>query len=241
MAGAMLVWTALACGPRVGPLYRASPPQRLRCRALSTADGGEGPSDGHISRYEETSAPVKLLVTSLTDVVNGVFDARAASLSPQEVEARRAAPALSPDDLVRGLRADFDNAYLFTGSITPELYDEECVFTDPTLSFKGLGTFQRNLAALGPILDTLIGERTVDLYSTTVDLDTSCVWAEWRMRGDIRLPWRPVLDLRGRTRYTFDPARKGRIVAYDEYWLDSPASQLLSLLRPAPSRPTADS
>lgn len=57
------------------------------------------------------------------------------------------------------------------------------------------------------------------------------------MVGDfsVALPWRPRIDLTGRTTFTYDPDRSYRIVRYQEEW-DIPASQaLLQLLKPGPA------
>ena len=35
----------------------------------------------------------------------------------------------------------------------------DCIFTDPTLSFRGLETFKRNLHNLQPVLKALVKER----------------------------------------------------------------------------------
>ena len=75
----------------------------------------------------------------------------------QDVDVRRAAPwvaqvftcpkprivqgVVTPEELLDGVRADYEERmYLWTGDIDPNLYDEDCTFTDPTLSFKGLAT-----------------------------------------------------------------------------------------------------
>ena len=48
--------------------------------------------------------------------------------------------AVDPAALLHGVREDYEvREYLWTGDIDATLYDEDCVFTDPTLSFKGLG------------------------------------------------------------------------------------------------------
>ncbi|KAJ1638149.1 hypothetical protein T492DRAFT_946957 [Pavlovales sp. CCMP2436] len=192
-----------------------------------------------LASYGGTSVAVKAIVGGLTALVNAVFPP--ASLTPEEADAeaerrmtRERAPPLQPSELVAGLRGDFERQYLFTGAIDPALYDDDCVYTDPTLSFQGLATFQRNLASLRPVLDALLGEYSVELFSLE-KLGTSCIEARWRMSGDIRLPWRPSIELVGRTRYTYDPSRQGRIVRYDEYWQSSAAEQLLALFKPARS------
>lgn len=188
-----------------------------------------------LSTFAGTSTVVKAVVGSLTAIVNVIFPPR--SLTPEEQvalaarqAARQSAPQLELQTLMDGLREDFRRQYLFTGQIDPNLYDDDCVFTDPTLSFTGLATFERNLASLRPVLDAVLGETRVELYS--LEASETCVTASWRMSGGIRLPWRPRIELRGRTRYTFDTSRKGRIVRYDEFWESSAAEQLLALFKP---------
>jgi len=188
---------------------------------------------------------VKAIVGSLTAMVNALFPpgaltATQAAAQAERQVARQRAPPLSPAALVAGLRTDFSRQYLFTGLIDPDLYDDECVFTDPTLSFTGLATFERNLASLRPVLDAILGETAVDLYALDAPEGAGHVVASWRMSGGVRLPWRPRIELRGRTRYTYDPARKGRIVRYDEYWESSAAEQLLALFKPGGAAPRAD-
>lgn len=59
--------------------------------------------------------------------------------------------SLGSTDVLEGLRRDFvEQEYLWSGNITAELYDDNCIFTDPTLSFAGLSTFESNLVNLDP-------------------------------------------------------------------------------------------
>eukprot|EP00747_Dinoflagellata_sp_TGD_P181051 gnl/TRDRNA2_/TRDRNA2_34502_c0_seq1.p1 gnl/TRDRNA2_/TRDRNA2_34502_c0~~gnl/TRDRNA2_/TRDRNA2_34502_c0_seq1.p1 ORF type:complete len:311 (+),score=47.61 gnl/TRDRNA2_/TRDRNA2_34502_c0_seq1:106-1038(+) len=187
--------------------------------------------------YQDSGIFAKAIVGGLTAVVNTVFK------PPQEnmemVEARRqqreAASPLSPADLVEGLREDFsERGYLFTGEISDGLYDDDCAFTDPTISFKGLDTFQRNLASLQPILNTFLSDdRQVILRSGPAIIDgKNKVRAEWTMSGGLKiLPWKPRIELNGATTFTFNPKRKGRIVRYDETWEISALEALGQLVR----------
>jgi hypothetical protein len=112
----------------------------------------------------------------------------------------------------------------------------DCVFTDPTLSFKGLSTFKRNLASLAPLVDRFLDETDVQLLSSELDESSSCVVARWRMRGTFVFPWRPELDIQGRTQFTYDESAGNRVVRYDETW-NVPASQaLLQLVKPGRRR-----
>jgi len=187
-----------------------------------------GPGDP-VSSYQTTSLFVRSLVSSLTALVNGI--AGVAGMAPADFPASDG-PPVSPAALLDGLREDYTQRnYLWTGNIDASLYDPGCVFTDPTLSFKGLETFQRNVANLRPILNKVVPDGACDLFSIEMDEGTLEVCAKWRMFGTLRLPWRPRLDLTGRTNFRFDPARGGRVVDYREQWDISAADALLQLVR----------
>ena len=121
--------------------------------------------------------------------------------------------------------------YLWTGDIDPNLYDYDCTFTDPTLSFKGLAVFQRNLANLQPFLNALVRDSEIELYDIALDEPALQVRAQWRMIGDLNLPWQPTIDLRGRTTFTYG-AEDGRIVDYEEAWELEAGKALLQLVQP---------
>lgn len=179
--------------------------------------------------YASSSGLAKGIVGGLTSLVNSVAPTRQADNSLPRL---RAFKSLSMDQVVEGLRTDiFEKQYLWSGEINPELYSDSCVFTDPTLSFEGLSTFERNLENLDPLLTRFVppNKRRVSL----VDLKEGegFVEARWRMVGDIQLPWAPRLELDGTTRYAVDP-RDGRIARYDESWENlSAVGALASLLR----------
>ncbi len=197
--------------------------------------------DSERGTYEATSSPVRTLVSTLTGLVNGISDAVSGG------ERETAAPPaprdgmLTASKLLAGVRADYEERlYLWTGDIDPDLYDEGCAFTDPTLSFVGLATFQRNLAALRPLLDRLVREPVIDLYSCDLDEPVNQVRARWRMAADLNLPWGPAIDLRGQTTFTYDPQRGGRIVEYVEAWEIGAGAALMQLVTPTQKRRDGD-
>lgn len=168
------------------------PPTSLRSTVVRCQDDGS-------SSYDRTSSPVRALVAGLTRLVGGDVSADAVLAPPRP-------GTVTPQELLDGVRADYvDRLYLWTGDIDPEMYDDDCIFTDPTLSFRGLATFQKNLEALQPFLKALVREPAIDLYSCKLDEDACRVQAVWRMRGDLALPWRPAINLKGRTVRRQDP------------------------------------
>ena len=180
--------------------------------------------------FGATSSPVKSIVSGLTAAVNAIGG------SNDERPRRQRAGIVTPDRLLDGVRADYEERmYLWTGDIEEDLYDDDCRFTDPTLSFVGLDTFQNNLANLQPFLQALVKAPLVELYTIGLDQEAKQVRATWRMKGDLALPWRPTIDLKGRTTFTYDdsPAVGGRIVDYEEAWELSAGEALMQILRPA--------
>lgn len=171
----------------------------------------------------------KTVVGGLTAIVNGVMGEGSASLAPRA----RAMQSITLEHLLEGIRADFEERqYLWSGDIDPELYDEACTFTDPTLSFQGLDKFERNIRNLRPILNSLLPEQDRQCILRHLELDKASgkIFAEWTMVGDLALPWRPRILLRGKTAYT--PGPDGRIVSYDERWDISAGQVLLQVLVP---------
>ena len=153
------------------------PPRRSLVVSKASTGGGGDDDDDDVKRsnYKETSGAVKGLVSGLTAVVNafgvgGGDVASSGSSGATRRERREARPPPStprnPSALAADIAREFTEAkYLWTGDINPEMYDLYCAFTDPTLSFVGLETFQRNLANLQPVLSRLVRDSDVELYS----------------------------------------------------------------------------
>ena len=182
------------------------------------------------SAYGDTQTGVKVIIQGLTSFSN-LF------LSSSPVAKRVYEKTnLTPNEILNGVIGDFENGYLFSGQIDSEIYDEDCVFTDPTLSFKGLSTFERNIKALKPALDIFVGDSSVVLYDCKIDQEAKEVKAIWRMSGAVNLPWKPRIELTGNTVLSYDSDRGGRIVDYYERWDLPAATALLQLLQPSKKR-----
>lgn len=179
------------------------------------------------------------LVSGLTALSN-LFATGELTISPAGDAIERAdVTPLSRRALVAGLRSDFERGYLFSGLIEPNLYSADCEFTDPTLTFTGLSTFQKNIAAIQPLIKRFVSTNLVTLYSLELDEASKRVTAKWRMEGNLQLPWRPVIDVQGVTEYSFSEESGGLIERYYERWTQEPGAALLSLLRPAADKQVA--
>ena len=203
------------------------------------------------------------IVSSLTSLANIIFhsDTEISSIDKNLFYKNQ---YVKPDTVFNGILNDFYSGYLFSGSIDKEIYNLNCVFTDPTLSFKGLTTFIKNVASVKPLADYFLGETIVVLYDlkllpNTIDHEFpqssgGVIEAFWRMSGEVkRLPWSPRIELQGKTRYTYLPISTshdtttftsttvtisndmdGRIIDYYETWQLPALDVLKQLLKPTP-------
>ncbi|CAN1180893.1 Molybdate transporter 1, partial [Linum perenne] len=78
----------------------------------------------------------------------------------------------------------------FSGIFTSELYVEDCLFEDPTISFRGTDLYSRNLKLLVPFFD----DPSIRLQSIEKFHIHCC-------RTYLRLPWRPLVLIDGVTVY----------------------------------------
>ncbi|CAK9026089.1 unnamed protein product [Durusdinium trenchii] len=177
------------------------------------------------SSYDSSPEWTKSVVNGLTGLVNGVMGGEAPPLPQRRFD------KIGSQQLLEGIRADFEERqYLWSGDIDLELYDEDCSFTDPTISFQGLSKFQSNMRSLAPIVDTLVPKEKRRCILRDIKLDNGEVFAKWRMVGDIQLPWSPRIDIGGQTRYS--PGTDGRIQTYFEQWDIDAGEALAQLVQP---------
>jgi len=191
----------------------------------------------------------KGFVSSLTSIVNFVSPSR-----PKDQEMQP--PPSTPTLLLESIRDDYQiRNYLWTGDVELGCYENECKFTDPTISFEGkvihfgyfsfyvllLGStykliflltffifpfykeqYVKNIQNLRPIIDALIepGECQSDLLRIDLNDSENYVQTRWKMVGNLsRLPWKPNIDVIGRTKFWYRDVDNGvRVYFYDEEW-----------------------
>jgi len=125
--------------------------------------------------------------------------------------------------------------YLWTGDIDLACFDENCRFTDPTISFESRDTFVRNTENLNILVDKLASGTKSDLLDISVTEDY--VESRWNMVGDLTgLPWKPRIDVIGRTKFWYRKELNGgdlQVYFYDECWEMPAGKALLQLITPA--------
>lgn len=233
----MVAMAAMAMArARYSSLFRLLLVLAIACRGITWLGTSPGRSTGRPglrrlaeperSSYESSPGWTKSVVNGLTSLINGLVGGEAAAIPPRKFE------RIESQQLLEGIRADFEEKqYLWSGDIDLELYDEDCTFTDPTISFQGLSKFQSNMRSLNPIVDALVQKERRRCVLQDIKLEeTGEVIAKWRMVGDVQLPWSPRIDIGGRTKYT--PGSDGRIQSYSEQWDIDAGEALAQLIQP---------
>ncbi|CAM6105128.1 unnamed protein product [Calypogeia fissa] len=132
-------------------------------------------------------------------------------------------------EAVELLRVDLDRSYFVTGNMATGIYEEDCEFADPFVSFKGLKRFKQNVGNLGSFME----ESSLKLVDWQEYEDR--IFAKWRFNCVLALPWRPILAASGSTEYFFSND-SGKIYKHIETWDISPMDGLRQLFKPNPRR-----
>jgi len=192
------------------------------------------------STYEETDVSSKGFVSGLTGLVNMFLPDK----DPITNTKILVSPVSTPEELLERISKDYtENNYLWTGDIDLDCFEENCKFTDPTISFTSTTTFVKNTQNLKLIVDKVATNTQSKLLS--INLTEDYVESRWNMIGDLTgLPWKPQINVIGRTKFWYnnsttttdddDGAASSslRVYFYDESW-EVPASEaLLQLFQP---------
>ena len=229
------------------------------------------------SSYDDSDNASKGLVSSLTSLVNwfsgdgntdsdkvdsknGVITTTSAKTGVSS----SSTPPTTSNELLERICNDYTkNNYLWTGNIDASCFDQNCKFTDPTISFDGLDTFVTNTQNLVPIVKNVCGDDlsvNTDSILLNATLTNEYVETRWNMVGNLTssifqyLPFDPQINVIGRTKFWYtqhqDPSAieddgnvaDGSIIQvyfYDEEW-EVPAYQaLLQIITPAGTFPNS--
>jgi hypothetical protein len=96
-------------------------------------------------------------------------------------------PPSSVEETKARLQADNNREYFLSGEVDKCIYDDQCVFADPFVSFKGRDRFVENLANLGSFI-TKYSAKPLSYYE-----EDEAVVTKFMVKLELNLPWKPVL------------------------------------------------
>ena len=96
------------------------------------------------------------------------------------------------EEVKSGIRADYDENYFVSGTAAMDVYDPQCEFADPFVSFRGVERFKQNLANFGKLTEDVKVKVT-----SFEEIDERTLKVSWRFSCLLKVPWNPVLAAAG--------------------------------------------
>uniref|UniRef100_A0A2P2JWV1 Uncharacterized protein LOC105111904 isoform X2 n=1 Tax=Rhizophora mucronata TaxID=61149 RepID=A0A2P2JWV1_RHIMU len=118
---------------------------RVRC-CLGAVDDD---SNKTITRTRGTPQVLKLAVSGVTELLRLFSFSNKDRLDGVSYKEKDELPVSSVDDVILNLKSEYDNAYFVTGIFTSAIYAKDCIFEDPTISFRGENHRHLELMYLG--------------------------------------------------------------------------------------------
>lgn len=108
-------------------------------------------------------------------------------------------PPQSMKETFQRIQLDNDREYFLSGNVDTLIYDENCVFADPFVSFSGRDRFVENLQNLGSFI-TKYSAKMIDYTEQEAIVKTKVM-----VKLELNLPWKPVLAWPWGVTYDIDP------------------------------------
>ncbi|RLM87131.1 zeta-carotene desaturase, chloroplastic/chromoplastic [Panicum miliaceum] len=198
-------WWLMAPSPAAGP-----PPARPSSSHLWRAAGVlqsisrsqvllHGPRRRHrrlpggVVRAAPDAPPVvRAAVSAVTELLRALSPNKTPRDAAEQGEAEDPPPCGSVEDVLAVLRDDYRRAYFLTG----------------------LSRYSQNLDLLVPFFNSPSLE--LESIEKGLRVETKFVKATWKLRTYLRLPWRPLIAIRGNT--TYDLNEDYKVVRHSESW-----------------------
>lgn len=214
--------------------------------------GHNNDDDDDISSYNDTDVASKGVVSFLTNLFrqNGSTTARTmATATSTSKRQKQSNPPTSSLELEQRIKDDYEKYnYLWTGQLDVGCFDVKCRFTDPTLTFEGIDTYEKNVQGIIPLVNRFVIENSYKSKLISIMTTKDYVETRWNMVGSINLPWKPKIDVIGRTKFWYKNNKNDDnnnnnnacvVYFYDEKW-EIPAYQaLLQIVTPANTFPNS--
>ncbi|KAI9098971.1 hypothetical protein K1719_024738 [Acacia pycnantha] len=170
-------------------LWRAGPPVTSLYSQLQRVNGVKCCSTkrtNYAALNPQTPPPLRIAVSAVTELLRLFSPTSVTEEQPDE------SPVSSVDDVLNIIQSDYVNAYFVTG-ISRLLYTLKIASLKIQLLAFGVGVIEKVVAA-----------------------DTNFITATWKLRTELKLPWRPLICIDGSTLYELDENFK--IVKHAESW-----------------------
>lgn len=177
---------------------------------------------------DTTSNPLTKASWYAVEVFGNLFGSNKKGTELQQKLYSLEEPPTSMQETLQRIQADNERQYFLSGTIDELIYDQECLFSDPFVSFRGRDRFVKNLANLG----SFITEYSAKSIKYEVSTDDMAVTTKFMVKLRLNLPWQPVLAWPWGVRCEIDPETH-LIVSHQETWDIEPLEGVKQIFRAA--------
>ncbi len=145
-------------------------------------------------------------------------------------------PPKSLEETVQRIKLDNDRSYFLSGDMDTEIYDPQCSFSDPFVSFRGRQRFVENLQNLGSFITKY--DAKVIKYSdigggSSFESDAvPTIETKIMVKLELNLPWKPVLAWPWGVTYEID-RETFLVTKHEESWDIEPLEGVKQIFRRA--------
>lgn len=132
----------------------------------------------------------------------------------------------SLEETLKRIELDNNRSYFLSGEVDKLIYDENCIFSDPFVSFSGRDRFVDNLKNLGSFVtkyDAKVMRYTVK--EGELEVDTKVM-----VKLELNLPWKPILAWPWGVTYEIDK-ESFLIISHKESWDIDPYEGVKQIFR----------
>ncbi|KAL7525654.1 hypothetical protein ACHAWF_001454 [Thalassiosira exigua] len=173
---------------------------------LAKRGGERDETDGPVGSGEEvarTKSPLELASWYAVEAFGKAFGSKTSSDGAADatsgIDLSKAPSSLA--ETLKRIQLDNDRSYFLSGDVDRFIYDEDCTFADPFVSFDGRDRFIDNLANLGSLITDYDAKMIkYDVNSEGRQIDTKVM-----VKLELNLPWKPVLAWPWGVSYAIDP------------------------------------
>ncbi|KAL7515715.1 hypothetical protein ACHAXN_013147 [Cyclotella atomus] len=150
----------------------------------------------------------------------------------------------SMKETLERIQLDNDRYYFLSGEVDRLIYDENCLFADPFVSFNGRDRFIDNLSNLGSFITNYnakmirydVNDDGSEVNTKIINLQYSCVTRgvlyslQVMVKIELNLPWKPVLAWPWGVKYGIDP-ESYLVTSHKESWDIEPLEGVKQIFR----------
>jgi len=129
------------------------------------------------------------------EALGKVFGSKSRKDKPPSTEQ----PPSSLSETLQRIQEDNEREYFLSGDLDVLIYDEDCTFSDPFVSFQGRDRFVANLQNLGAFISAYSAK------PLAYKVDGNSVTTKFMVKLQLNLPWKPVLAWPWGVRCEIDP------------------------------------